>query len=111
MIPSNICDRGINFHQDESEEGLDSSKQTGFFCGSPPVRTNNPVVWDALFVEENLSFTSSPGDIYDETGTPSRGERNSHSCGSSFVAKLESRTEQFARGDAQDCRLVVSALS
>ncbi|THU59708.1 hypothetical protein C4D60_Mb07t04890 [Musa balbisiana] len=97
--------------KDESEEGLDSSKQTGFFCGSPPVRTSNPVVWDALFVEENLSFTSSPGDIYDETGTPSRGERNSHSCGSSFVAKLESRTEQFARGDPQDCRLVVSALS
>lgn len=111
MIPSNICDREINFHQDESEEGLDSSKQPGFFCSSPPVRTNNPVVWDAFFVEENLSFISSPDDIYDETRTPSRGERNSHSCGSSFVAKLESRTEQFARGDPQDRRRVVSALS
>ncbi|RZS12680.1 hypothetical protein BHM03_00044161 [Ensete ventricosum] len=39
-----------------------------------------------------------PRDIYD-TGTPRRVERNSHSCGSSFVAKSESRTEQFTPGD------------
>ncbi|RRT44480.1 hypothetical protein B296_00035773 [Ensete ventricosum] len=95
--------------EDESEEELDSSKQTRFFCGSPPVRTNNPVIWDAHFGEENLSFTSPSGDIYD-TGTPRRVERNSHSCGSSFVAKSEFRTEQFTPGDP-DRRPVVSALS
>ncbi|RWW57079.1 hypothetical protein BHE74_00036150 [Ensete ventricosum] len=50
-----------------------------------------------------------PSDIYD-TGTPRRVERSSHSCGSSFVAKSESRTEQFTPGDP-DRRPVVSALS
>ncbi|URE21154.1 hypothetical protein MUK42_12443 [Musa troglodytarum] len=114
ILPALQGDHKLNaldslFGKDESEEGLDSSKQAGFFCGSPPVRTNNPVVWDALFVEENLSFTSSPGDMH-ETRTPSQVDRNSHSCGSSFVAKPESRTEQFARGDPGR-RLVVSALS
>jgi hypothetical protein len=31
---------------------LDLTGQTGFFCGSPPVRSNNPLVRDAQFINQ-----------------------------------------------------------
>ncbi|WOK96655.1 hypothetical protein Cni_G05362 [Canna indica] len=101
------------FDKDESEDDLNTKNQTGFFCGSPPVRTNNPVVWDALFAKENLSL-ASPQMRTHETRNAVRLDRSPHSCGSSFEEESDRspqiRTEGFACANPGP-GLVVSARS
>ncbi|KAG6499423.1 hypothetical protein ZIOFF_039209 [Zingiber officinale] len=58
----------IFFNKDETGDD-----QTGFFCGTPPVRTDNPMVWDSFFTKENLAF--SPTIIHESRGQP-RVEQN-----------------------------------
>ncbi|KAJ8493830.1 hypothetical protein OPV22_015551 [Ensete ventricosum] len=47
--------------KDGSEGDSDSSSQVGFFCGSPPARTNNPVVHDSEFGKQSLFLDSPKG--------------------------------------------------
>ncbi|XP_042426034.1 uncharacterized protein LOC122013885 [Zingiber officinale] len=80
---------------DKDETG---DNQTDFFCGSPPLRTTNPVVWDAFFTKENIGF--SPTTIH-ESRTQARVEQSPRSCSSSFDKKP---------GTSSVSGLVVSAL-
>ncbi|KAL6865175.1 hypothetical protein ACP4OV_016326 [Aristida adscensionis] len=43
--------------KNDHDVDTDSSSQAGFFCGSPPVRTNNPVVHDPQFGQKTPSFS------------------------------------------------------
>jgi hypothetical protein len=75
----------------------DSSSQVGFFCGSPPVRTNNPVIHDPLFGERMPSL-SSLGSSFGKT-LAGRVEVGSPSCGVSSSPKV--RIEGFACGNSE----------
>lgn len=85
------------------------SSQVSFFCGSPPARTNNPVIHDIKFAKQAQSFTSplinSPGGK--QAG---RVERGSPSCGSSFGGSPKMRIEGFVCGSS-DKRCVTPALA
>ncbi|XP_042434121.1 uncharacterized protein LOC122020284 [Zingiber officinale] len=81
---------------DKDETG---DNQTDFFCGSPPLRTTNPIVWDAFFTKENIGF--SPTTIH-ESRTQARVEQSPQSCSSSFDKKP---------GTSSVSGLVVPALS
>ncbi|KAK8452163.1 hypothetical protein SEVIR_5G067100v4 [Setaria viridis] len=63
-----------------------SSSQVGFLCGSPPVRTNNPVIHDPLFGERVPSF-SPLGSSFGKT-LAGRVEVGSPSCGVSSSPKI-----------------------
>ncbi|XP_062230441.1 uncharacterized protein LOC133928229 [Phragmites australis] len=74
----------------------DSSSQAGFFCGSPPVRTNNPIVHDPQFGKKTPSF--SP--LGSSFGKKAAGivEVGSPSCGASSP---KVRIEGFACGSKE----------
>jgi hypothetical protein len=42
----------FSISQSDLDFDLDLTGQTGFFCGSPPVRSNNPLVRDAQFINQ-----------------------------------------------------------
>ncbi|XP_078433143.1 uncharacterized protein LOC144704558 [Wolffia australiana] len=46
---------------DDSEADLDSPRQLGFLCGSPPVRAGNPLVFDTKFEKEAPSLSPLSG--------------------------------------------------
>ncbi|CAL4964586.1 unnamed protein product [Urochloa decumbens] len=82
----------------------DSSSQMGFLCGSPPVRTNNPVIHDPLFGKSVPSFSplgspycKTPAGIV-EVGSPS--------CGASSSPKV--RIEGFACGGNSETHYAVT---
>ncbi|XP_031491017.1 uncharacterized protein LOC116258070 [Nymphaea colorata] len=86
----------------DNDEG---SNLTNYFCGSPPARTNNPMVHDVEFVNQsrayNSPFESSLG------GKPSaRVENRSSSCGASFGGKPMVRIEGFACSNSKSHRFV-----
>ncbi|KAG0464046.1 hypothetical protein HPP92_019692 [Vanilla planifolia] len=45
-------------NKDDLVGDLDGPSQVSFFCGSPPVRSHNPVVHDAYFTRHAQSFVS-----------------------------------------------------
>lgn len=84
-----------NRSMDDSEWDLEGGGQTSFFCGSPPVRTNNPIVHDAQFAKQTHSVASPLGG---SLGMKPRGDRGSPSCGSSFTGSPKVRIEGFSCG-------------
>lgn len=46
--------------KDDLETEHESPSQMGFFCGSPPVRTSNPVIYDSQF-QKQAAQEASPG--------------------------------------------------
>ncbi|CAL9048313.1 unnamed protein product [Musa banksii] len=74
--------------KDASEGDSDSSSRVGFFCGSPPARTNNPVVHDSEFGKQS-PFLDSPKGISPSMKQAGRGERGSPTCGSSPKVRIE----------------------
>ncbi|CAN6345569.1 unnamed protein product, partial [Urochloa humidicola] len=81
----------------------DSSGQAGFFCGSPPVRTNNPVIHDPLFGKKTPSF-SPLGSSFGKMGAV-RAEVGSPSCGASSP---KVRIEGFACGNKETTHCAVT---
>ncbi|XP_015640108.2 uncharacterized protein [Oryza sativa Japonica Group] len=74
----------------------DSSTQVGFFCGSPPVRANNPIVHDPQFGKNIPSF-SPLGSSFGKKSA-GRAEVGSPSCGASSP---KVRIEGFACGNKE----------
>ncbi|KAH7670104.1 hypothetical protein IHE45_10G003300 [Dioscorea alata] len=84
---------------------LDTGNQMSFFCGSPPVRTSNPIVHDAVFVKQSLCQVSPLGPISPGSklslARMERVERGSPSCGSSLGPKPKVRIEGFTCGNSE----------
>ncbi|KAL6624654.1 hypothetical protein ACP70R_031975 [Stipagrostis hirtigluma subsp. patula] len=56
--PDSTCDiLDLILSKNDPDVDTDSNSQAGFFCGSPPVRTNNPVVHDPQFGKKTPSFS------------------------------------------------------
>ncbi|URD93431.1 hypothetical protein MUK42_00363 [Musa troglodytarum] len=95
----------LNPSQDDTDNDLDSSGQMGFFCGSPPVRTDNPVIHDVQFAKQAQFLASSRGSSPGTTKPAVRVERgNSPTCGSSFKGNPKVRIEGFACGNSKQHR-------
>ncbi|XP_073012991.1 uncharacterized protein [Typha latifolia] len=105
--PSEILD--IILSKDDPDGDLDSSSQMGFFCGSPPVRTNNPVVQDPQFAKQTQTLVSPLGNSLSKKPA-GRVEIGSPSCGASFGGSPKVRIEGFACENSKS-RRVVSALA
>ncbi|XP_077250185.1 uncharacterized protein LOC143889746 [Tasmannia lanceolata] len=86
----------------------DLEDQMGFFCGSPPVRTNNPLVHDVRFVRQSSHFASPLGGSHGGKSSP-RAERVP-SCGASFGGKPLVRIEGFSSGNSKS-QCIVSAFA
>jgi hypothetical protein len=90
--------------QSDLDFDLDLTGQTGFFCGSPPVRTNNPLVKDAQFI--NQIHTQSPI-VLSPLGTDLHGKKptSSPSFKSTYGNNPKVRVEGF------NCRKSVPSLA
>ncbi|XP_073006612.1 uncharacterized protein [Typha latifolia] len=86
--------------KNDPDEDLDSSCQMGFFCGSPPIRTNNPIVCDAQFAKQTQSLASPLGNSLGKMPT-GRAEVGSPSCGASFGGNPQVRIEGFTCGNSE----------
>ncbi|TVU18434.1 hypothetical protein EJB05_34535 [Eragrostis curvula] len=82
--------------KNDPDVDTDSSSQAPFFCGSPPVRTNNPIVRDPMFGKKIPSF-SPLGSSFGKT-LAGRVEVGSPSCG---VSSPKVRIEGFACGNKE----------
>ncbi|GJN36421.1 hypothetical protein PR202_gb25280 [Eleusine coracana subsp. coracana] len=91
---SDVLDLILN--KNDPDADTDWSGQAAFFCGSPPVRTNNPVVHDPMFGEETPSF-SPLGSSFGKK-LAGRLEVGSPSCG---VSSPKVRIEGFACGNKE----------
>ncbi|KAG6495702.1 uncharacterized protein LOC121996418 [Zingiber officinale] len=79
-------------------QDYDSDNDT-FFAGSPPARTNNPVIQDSQFVKQSsaASLMNSPS-----------ANRGSPTCGSSFGGSPKVRIEGFACGSPEKHRVAAA---
>ncbi|EEE62001.1 hypothetical protein OsJ_16782 [Oryza sativa Japonica Group] len=82
--------------KNDPDVDTDSSTQVGFFCGSPPVRANNPIVHDPQFGKNIPSF-SPLGSSFGKKSA-GRAEVGSPSCGASSP---KVRIEGFACGNKE----------
>uniref|UniRef100_A0A0E0DKR2 Uncharacterized protein n=1 Tax=Oryza meridionalis TaxID=40149 RepID=A0A0E0DKR2_9ORYZ len=82
--------------KNDPDVDTDSSSQVGFFCGSPPVRANNPIVHDPQFGKNIPSF-SPLGSSFGKKSA-GRAEVGSPSCGASSP---KVRIEGFACGNKE----------
>uniref|UniRef100_A0A0E0KXF5 Uncharacterized protein n=1 Tax=Oryza punctata TaxID=4537 RepID=A0A0E0KXF5_ORYPU len=91
---SDVLDLILN--KNDPDVDTDSSSQVGFFCGSPPVRANNPIVHDPQFGKNIPSF-SPLGSSFGKK-CAGRAEVGSPSCGASSP---KVRIEGFACGNKE----------
>ena len=84
------------FFQNDPDVDTDSSSQVAFFCGSPPARTNNPVINDPQFGKKTPSF-SPLGSSFGKMAA-GRVEVGSPTCGASSP---KVRIEGFACGNKE----------
>lgn len=96
--------------QDGLEGDSDASNQAGFLCGSPPVRTNNPVIQDAEFAKLTASPASPLGNSLGMK-PPGHDKGSPSSRGSSLGSSPKVRIEGFNCGSSPDTRQAVSALA
>lgn len=84
--------------KNDPDVDTDSNSQAGFFCGSPPVRTNNPIVNDPQFGRNTPCFSPLGSPFSKMLG--GRAEVGSPSCGASSSPKV--RIEGFACGNKEN---------
>ncbi|VAH12052.1 unnamed protein product [Triticum turgidum subsp. durum] len=84
--------------KNDPDVDTDSNGQVGFFCGSPPVRTNNPIVNDPQFGRNTPCFSPLGSPFSKMLG--GRAEVGSPSCGASSSPKV--RIEGFACGNKEN---------
>ncbi|AQK95765.1 uncharacterized protein LOC100277281 [Zea mays] len=85
--------------KNDPDVDTDSSSQAGFFCGSPPARTDNPVINDPQFGKKTPSFSPLFGGSSSGKMTAGRVEVGSpSSCGASSP---KVRIEGFACGNKE----------
>uniref|UniRef100_A0ACD5TZL0 Uncharacterized protein n=1 Tax=Avena sativa TaxID=4498 RepID=A0ACD5TZL0_AVESA len=84
--------------KNDPDVDTDSGNQAAFFCGSPPVRTNNPVVNDPQFGRNTPSFSPLGSSPFSKM-LGGRAEVGSPSCGASSSPKV--RIEGFACGNKE----------
>lgn len=104
---------GVLLNKEDIEVGgdIDEGNEIGYFCGSPPVRTHNPVIHDAQFTKQMnlIAFpvvANSPG-----LSNPSaRVERGSPICSPTISGSPKIRVEGFTCGKS-DPRCVVPTLA
>lgn len=86
----------IILKQDGQEGDLYGGNQMVFFCGSPPVRSHNPVVHDAQFTKQTKSIVSPLlTNSFGVGKSCARVDRSSPTCGS-FSGSPKVRIEGFA---------------
>ncbi|CAM0958835.1 unnamed protein product [Alopecurus aequalis] len=84
--------------KNDPDVDTDAGSQAAFFCGSPPVRTNNPVVNDPQFGRNTPSFSPLGSSPFSKM-LSGRAEVGSPSCGASSSPKV--RIEGFACGNKE----------
>ncbi|PKA56861.1 hypothetical protein AXF42_Ash002164 [Apostasia shenzhenica] len=94
--------------QDDLESDSDCVNWKGFLCGSPPVRSHNPLVHDVQFTKQTQSFASPLGNSSGSPTPSTAVEKGSPSCFISGSPKV--RIEGFSCSKS-DTHCVVPALA
>lgn len=102
--------RDIILNKDDQYGDLDGGAQVVFFCGSPPVRSRNPVARDEQFTKQTKPiFSPLPVNSFGVGKSCARVDRASPICGS-FSGNPKVRIEGFTCKKS-DSRSAVPALA